>query len=270
MKPIVSFGPVELSTYALMLSLGACAGFWLTRREIERRRLDAGRMFALAAIAFAAGLIGARGLSFLLHAPIYRARPWWSFFFVWDRGGLSMYGGLVLAALVGLLYIRLARLPAWDTADLLVWAWTPFLFFLRIGCFLNGCCYGRPTTSAFGLVPGGAPNSVTYGIPSHPAQLYAAAALLAIFGILSWMRPRRRFAGQLTVSFLSLYSTFVFFHEFLRGDNRPAWRVGLLGVLTFNQLASLLLLVLALAAGYRIARRDGISGSPVMGEPERA
>jgi phosphatidylglycerol:prolipoprotein diacylglycerol transferase len=181
-----------------------------------------------------------------------------------------MYGGLVLAALVGLLYIRLARLPAWDTADLLVWAFTPFLFFLRIGCFLNGCCYGRPTTSAFGLVPGGAPNSVTYGIPSHPAQLYAAAALLAIFGILSWMRPRRRFAGQLTVSFLSLYSTFVFFHEFLRGDNRPAWRVGLLGVLTFNQLASLLLLVLALAAGYRIARRDGISGSPVMGEPERA
>jgi len=258
MKPIFfSYGPVELSSYALMLSLGACVGFWLTAREVVRKRLDPGAMLGLAVVAFAGGVVGARGLSYLLNRRLYSERPWWSIFAVGDQGGMSMYGGLALASLIGLAYIRLRRLPAWDASDTLVVAWVPFLFFIRVGCFLNGCCYGRPTTGPFGLVAGGAPNNVNFGVPSHPAQLYAAAAALAIFAVLWRMRTRRRYAGQPTVTFLALYSAFVFFHEVLRGDITNAWRVGRLGVVSLNQIVSMAVFTLAVATASRLSARRG-------------
>lgn len=65
MQPIIYLGPLEISTYAVMLSLGACLGFWLTYREAERKGLDTVEVLELTAIAFAAGLVGARGLAWL-------------------------------------------------------------------------------------------------------------------------------------------------------------------------------------------------------------
>jgi len=248
-KPVINLGPVELSSYALMLSVGGWVGFWLTWREIQRKRLDPGPMLALAMLAFLAGVIGARGLSVLIYAPLYADEPWWSLLAVWDRGGMAMYGGLVLAAAAGLGYIWIRRRRAWDTADTLVAAWVPFIFFLRIGCFLNGCCYGRPTTSPLGMVAGGGPNAANFGIPSHPAQLYDAAAALSLFALLWWMRTRRRFEGQLAVTFLALYPAWRIFHETLRGDPWIAFRFGRLGVLTLNQLISIPLIAFAVAAG---------------------
>ena len=249
MKPILQLGSVELSMTAMMLAIGGSIGFWLTVREIQRKRRPPGPMLGLALIAFVAGLLGARALSVLVRWPAYAELEWWRLLAVWDRGGMAMYGGLLLAAAAGFAYIRLRRLPVWDTADTLVAAWLPFLFFLRIGCFLNGCCYGRPTTSVFGIVAGGSPNNVNFGIRSHPAQLYDAAAILAIFSLVWWMRSRRRFEGQLAVTFLALYPTWRLFHETLRGDPWVALQFGPL-VVTLNQAISVVLMVYAVAAGF--------------------
>jgi phosphatidylglycerol:prolipoprotein diacylglycerol transferase len=163
MKPILELGPIELSSYALMLSLGGCVAFWLTLREIDRKRVRAGPTMVLAVIAFLGALVGARALSVLILRPLYADQPWSSLLALWDRGGMALYGGLGLAAALGLAYLKLRKLPVWDAADTLVAAWLPFLFFIRIGCFLNGCCYGRPTTSPFSMVAGGGPNAVNFG-----------------------------------------------------------------------------------------------------------
>jgi phosphatidylglycerol:prolipoprotein diacylglycerol transferase len=168
---------------------------------------------------------------------------------------MALYGGLALSAAAGLAYLRRSGLEEWDASDTLVVAWLPFLVFVRIGCFLNGCCYGRPTTSPLGLVAGGSPNAVNFGVPSHPAQLYDAVATLAIFGLLWWTRTRRRYVGQLTVTFLVLHSGFRFFHETLRGDPRLTWRLGPLGAVSFNQLVSVALMAFALAAHAALRRR---------------
>lgn len=259
MSPIIRFGSAEISTYALMLSLGACLGFWLTYKEIERKRRDGTAVMHLTALAFVAGLIGARGLSWLMGRQIYSELPFSSVFAIWDTGGMSMYGGLILAGAVGLWYMRRKGLPAWDVADTLVFAWVPFILFVRIGCFLNGCCYGRATTSPFGIIAGGSPNNVNFGVPSHPTQLYAAAAAFLMFVLLRWMRSRRRFEGQLAVTFLGLYASFRFFHEFLRGDPRLAVSLGPLGALTVNQLVSLALIPFAVGAAFVLARRRPVS-----------
>jgi phosphatidylglycerol---prolipoprotein diacylglyceryl transferase len=247
--PVFTFGPVELSSYALLIALGGSLGFWLTFREIERARLPAGPLLGLAVVCFVAGLLGARALSVLLHQRWYAGRPWWALLAVWDPGGMALYGGLALAGIAGLAYARARRLPVWETADRLALAWVPFLAVVRIGCFLNGCCYGRPTTSALGLVAGGSPNAVNFGIPSHPTQLYEAAALAGIAGLCWWLRGRRRFAGQLTLVFLALHSAVRFALEPLRGDPRgPTGSVGPLGTVTFNQVVALALLAFAVLA----------------------
>jgi phosphatidylglycerol:prolipoprotein diacylglycerol transferase len=248
-KPILQIGSVELSSYAVMLSVGGSIGFWLTWREIRRKQLEPGPMLALALIAFVAGLLGARALSVLVRWPAYAELAWWRWLALWDRGGMSLYGGILVAAAAGLAYIRVRGLPPWDAADTMVTAWVPFIFFLRIGCFLNGCCYGRPTTSVFGIVAGGEPSAVNFGIRSHPAQLYDAAAALAISALLWWMRSRRRFEGQLAITFLTLYPAWRLVHETLRGDAWVSLRFGSLGVATLNQVISVALIVYATAAG---------------------
>jgi len=241
------------SFYALMLSAGACVGFWLTYREALRKGADADKLLALSALAFAASLCGARATSWLLHHGLYAERPWWHALIFWDRGGMSFYGGLLPAVAVGLLYIRRRDLRAWDAADTLVVAWSPLLVSLRLGCFLNGCCFGRPTACPLGMVAGGSPHNVGLGIPTHPTQLYAAGAAAAIFALLWRLRRRRRFEGQLAVFFLVAFGLFRFLNEFVRGDTRIAWRFGELGVLGLNQLLSLVLIAIGALAGWRLA-----------------
>jgi phosphatidylglycerol:prolipoprotein diacylglycerol transferase len=255
--PVLTIGPVELSSYVLMLSLGGSFSFWLTYREAVRSRADVGALMTLAMVAFAAGLVGARGLSLWLNRRLYAGQPPWALLAVWDRGGMALYGGLALAGAAGLLYARWAGLDVWAASDRLVTAWVPFLVFVRIGCFLNGCCYGMPTTGPLGLVAGGSPSAANFGVPSHPTQLYDAAALCLLFGLLWWMRTRpRAFAGQITVTFLVLYGGFRVFHETLRGDPPGLlWRTfGL--TLSFNQLASLALVAFALAATSLLRRES--------------
>ncbi len=256
MRPVLcSWGPVEVSSWAVFLSLGACVGFWLTAREAARKGADVVATLRTALLAFVGGLAGARVLAILLNLDLYAGGFPLHLLALWDPGGMSLFGGLALSASLGLGWLLLRRLPVWDTADTLVVAWTPFLSLLRIGCFLNGCCYGRPTTSPLGIVAGGSRNNMNFGVPSHPAQFYDAAATLGIFALLWWMKARRRFTGQLTVSFLALYGASRFMLDFTRGDMRMVVRIGEELTVTPTQIFSLALILIAAIAGGWLARR---------------
>ncbi len=261
MHPIIYFGPLEISTYAVMLSLGASLGFWLTYRDAERKGLDVVEALKLTAVAFFAGLIGARGLVWLANPAVYEERPFSSIFLLWDRSGMSIYGGLALAAAAGVLYARFRGLDLWDLADTLAFSFLPAIAVARLGCFLNGCCYGKPTTAPWGLVAGGAPNYVNFDIPSHPTQLYEAAAAVLLFVLLERMRWKRQFVGQLAVAFLAGYPLFRFFNEIFRGDPRPGWQIGNLGTLSLNQILSVAALLFALGAGMVLERRSAANGN---------
>ncbi len=254
MRPIISSGSIEISSYALMLCIGACVSLWLTLRQLRRTRLE-DAMVTLTAIMLAGGILGARATSIVLNRGLYEGAAILSIFTIWDPGGMWFFGGFLVAGLAGLAWILARGIPVMEAADTLALAWVPFIAFIRVGCFLNGCCYGRPTTSFFGLVTGGSLNNANFGIPSHPTQLYAVAATLALAGIL-WRRARRqRFTGELTVMFLVFYSAFTFAHEFLRGDPRIAWSFGEFGVLTLNQIVSLLLVVTGIVLWVKLRPR---------------
>jgi phosphatidylglycerol:prolipoprotein diacylglycerol transferase len=182
---------------------------------------------------------------------------------VW-RGGLAYYGGFLCATAFGLYYLHRHRLPRWKITDLAGYGIPLGLFFGRLGCYLNGCCFGRPTRSFLGaqfpgrgpawraqvdagLIPATAPQA----LPVHPTQLYEALGCLGIFIVLYfWLRPRKRFDGQVFFMLLVLYAVLRSAIELLRADERGV----LWSVLSTSQIISIPLFVVALWMLRRLGR----------------
>jgi phosphatidylglycerol:prolipoprotein diacylglycerol transferase len=171
---------------------------------------------------------------------------------VW-RGGLAYYGGFLFASGFGLYYARKHKLGMWKMADLAA-PWIAFgLALTRIGCFLNGCCFGKvssvpwavrfPRGSAVaeaqvkaGLIP---PDGLP--LPVHPTQLYLAALNLLTFFLLYYVfRGRKRFHGELFAWLLICKGVFRSFVEIWRDDDRGV----LFGWLSTSQILSLPLIAL--------------------------
>jgi phosphatidylglycerol:prolipoprotein diacylglycerol transferase len=163
-------------------------------------------------------IIGARVLFVLINFDVYRQNPM-QIFKIWE-GGLVFYGGLVLAAIVALWYMRWHRLPFLKWADLMSPLIALGLSFGRVGCFLAGCCYGKETSLPWAVVFKNPDSLARLNVPVHPTQLYDAANGLAIFFFLTWMEKRKTFDGQIFWLFLFLYSMTRFFIEIFRGDPR--------------------------------------------------
>ena len=171
-------GPLEVSSFGAMVALGALAGLWIFGRELAARRVPPEATDA-AVVGLVAGLVGAKLLWVVEHLgddTVVRL--------LFARGGLSWYGGPLLGGAVGLVY---AVRQGWPIVNLLGAA-TPALaagqMLGRIGCFLVGDDYGRPTTYPWGVrFPHGLPPTL---VPVHPTQLYEAALL----GLFAWLLVR--------------------------------------------------------------------------------
>jgi phosphatidylglycerol:prolipoprotein diacylglycerol transferase len=181
----------------------------------------------------------------------YPPRDCFAIFEVW-RGGLAYYGGFIFATAFAFYYVRKHKLGWWRTADLASPGIMLGLVCGRLGCFLNGCCYGKPTTSAIGVVfpPGGSAwkqqldagliSSMQKALPVHPTQLYESFGCLVVFVILYYIvRPRRRAFGQVFAAMLILYGIVRSICEIWRDDDRGV----LFGFLSTSQIISLPLFV---------------------------
>jgi len=154
-----------------------------------------------------------------------------------SKGGLVWYGGFLSALIAMIVYTRLNKLDFWSVLDLIAPYAALAQGFGRIGCFLNGCCYGIKVAPGF-------PLAVTFPCdlePRFPAQLVSAGALFLIFAILAIWQKKRRFGGEIFFAYCILYSSKRFLMEFLRGDN-PKIFLGL----TMSQLISAVIFVASL------------------------
>jgi phosphatidylglycerol:prolipoprotein diacylglycerol transferase len=213
MHPILfELGPLTLRSYGLMMALGFGFGIMLAvalnRREgrADELILDLSVWIMFGAIA------GARALYVIVQPEQFRGLAWWEAFAVW-KGGLVYYGGLIGAGVTAYFWLRKHAAPVWRVADCLAPALALGQVFGRVGCFLNGCCYGR-VDAAHGVVfP-----SLGDGLPRLPVQLYEASFTLVLAAFLTWFKPRRAYPGQAFVLYLAFYSVGRFCLEFLRDD----------------------------------------------------
>jgi phosphatidylglycerol:prolipoprotein diacylglycerol transferase len=126
--------------------------------------------------------------------------------------GKSFYGAVIAGILFSLWYLPRFRLPLWKVADLVAAGTALGFSIARIGCFLGGCCYGRPSL---------APWAVTFpqlDSPRHPTQLYESGLNFLSFIFLAAMLNRKKFDGQIICFDIIINSLARFFVEFYRGD----------------------------------------------------
>ena len=203
---LFDWGALHVRSYGLMLAVAFLVGTWLALREAKRLALDEDALVSVILITLVASVLGARMLYVMEHLEDFR-RQWSSVFALW-QGGLTLYGGVVGGTVAGLAAARRLRLPMWVVADALTPSLALGTMFGRVGCFLNGCCYGRPTTLPWGVVfPPESFAALEYGRAAvHPSQLYNAAAGLAMFAVAWAVRKRVRVPGTLFWGFIAAFS----------------------------------------------------------------
>ena len=241
MHPVLlRIGTFEITSFGAMVAIAALVGLWIFRRELHRSNLP-----AAAVDAAVAGLVGGlAGAKLLWVGEHFGEEPVLDL--VLSRGGMSWFGGFIGGVLAGLAVMQWKRLPKIAVLA----AATPALAFGhligRIGCFLVGDDYGKPSDLPWAVAfPEGLPPTT---VPVHPTQLYEALGL----GMLGWMLLRWRRQGADDVVVLGRYlvaaGALRFAIEFIRVDVRVFWG------LSVAHLASLA--VIAVGIGMLAASRS--------------
>lgn len=228
---ICRIGNFTVYSYGLMLVLAFFVCAYLAALQAKREHLDGDQVFNLFFYIFIFGIIGSRVFYILMNARFYLSHP--LEIFMLQHGGMAIFGGLIFGALTAFIFIKQQKMNLFKTLDLVV----PFIALGqaigRIGCLLNGCCYGRE--SEFGLY------FRVFDRILIPTQLYSSLLLLLIFVILRFRQQSKHLPGEILCGYFFLYSLKRFFMEFLRNDSSRIF----LG-LTLFQVLSLAMFFLSL------------------------
>ncbi len=184
---------------------------------------------------------------------LFSRDPWHLFRF--SEGGYVWYGGLIVAVIVSMIYLKRKNLDKWPMLDLYAPMVMLGLAIGRIGCFLAGCCFGIPTQIPLGVIFPNSPPDLQ-GVHLHPVQLYSSLNATLIFFFLLWFRKRQNYPGQTFALLLIIYPVTRFFLEFLRGDIQRG--IHLNGLLSTSQVISLLLLPIGGICYYYLYRIEKI------------
>ena len=224
MHPVLfTIGNFKVGTYGLGLSIAFAVGIILAYFRAKKEGQNPERVFNLAIWAIIGGILGAKVLLVLVEIHYYLASPK-ELLSVWRLGGV-WWGGPIVGALVAWLYTRHYKMGFLNSADILSPSIALGVAIGRIGgCFMAGCCYGRPTSCALGVVFTNEYSHRMFGTPLHtpihPTQLYNSVANLINFVILTLLFRKKKFDGQIFFSYIMIYSAGRFITEFFRGDPR--------------------------------------------------
>lgn len=236
MHPVLfKIGPLAIYSYGIMVALGFIVAIYLAKQRAKEDGIDPDRVIDLGVYTLISGVIGSRLLYVLLNIREYLASP--LEILMLHHGGMVFYGGLILAVAAGTLFLRKRQIPIFEMGDTII----PYVALGqaigRIGCLLNGCCYGKVTNLPWGIYLPGHP------LPLHPTQVYFSLNSLALFLILGFIREKKVYTGQIFLSYFLLYTLTRFFIEFLRGDTLTV----VFGKFSVSQLISVIILVISLA-----------------------
>ncbi len=266
MYPILfKFKGVEITSFGLMLGLSFLAAGFVASVEFKRKGYDKDVAWTLLMGALIGGIVGAKLYYAFLNWPHLVRDPFGT---VFSRAGLVWYGGLIGGGLGVIYLLRREKLPLAEVADVGALSIPAAYAIGRLGCFLVGDDYGRPTDSWLGIAfPNGSPPSTAanlrdaFGVALpesisdwevlkvHPTQLYEVALTTVIVLVLWRLRRHPHRAGWLFMVWLALAGLERFAVEFLRAkDDR------FFGVLTLAQMFSLAMIAGGLYGAWTLAR----------------
>jgi phosphatidylglycerol:prolipoprotein diacylglycerol transferase len=255
LNPVLDLGPLQVRWYGLMYGLSFIIGYYLIRYLAPKRGvpLDSDGVSSLIFCLAAGVLLGGRlGYVLFYNLPHYLRHPA-EIVAVWD-GGMSFHGGLIGAIIAGLLFSWKTSISFWSLTELVTPIAPLALFLGRLGNFINGELWGRPSDVPWAMIFPHAPLVDGVMVPRHPSQLYEASLEgLALFAILWTLAQKPRPEGVLFGTFLTFYGLFRCFVEFFR---QPDPQLGLIGgVISMGQILSIPMIVVGIAVIVRARRR---------------
>ncbi|HEV7237747.1 MAG TPA: prolipoprotein diacylglyceryl transferase [Thermoanaerobaculia bacterium] len=247
---LVKIGNFEITTFGLMMFFAFIVAGWVLARQFRQYGISEELASSIVVAAALGGIVGAK---------VYYAILFQDWRLLFDRAGLVWYGGFIGGFLACSWLILRNKVDYLTAADAAAPALSIGYALGRIGCFLVGDDYGRPTDAWFGIAfPKGAPPTTAqalreFGAPVdpslppdailrvHPTQLYETLAALVMFGLLMWLNKRPHRRGLAWGLFLVMLGIERFFVEMVRAkDDR------FLGAFTVAQLISVLLVIAGL------------------------
>lgn len=243
---LFSVGPVTVYSYGLMIAIGVIAAIWLADTwAVKSGVAEDGFMFNLGIFSVVGGFLGSKLLFWITILPDILANPSIMLDFT---NGFVVYGGLIGGILTAVVYCRVKKADFFACFDIAAPAIALAQFFGRIGCFLAGCCYGRHTESAFGVVF----EHSLYAPPGEklfPVQLVSSLLNLLNFLLLSYLWKKADLKkGAVGALYIITYSIGRFILEFFRGDLER----GSVGMLSTSQFISVFTFVIGIVLFIRL------------------
>lgn len=224
MFPILfRLGPLNIYSYGTMVALAFIVSLVLLKRDAKRYDVPYQLIVDFCFWVLIWGIIGARVLYIILNIDYFRSYP--QEIFKLYHGGLVLHGGLILGSLAGIIYLKKRKTSVFLMLNIIA----PYIALAqaigRIGCLLNGCCYGYP--SKFGLF-----------FPVHnailiPTQIYSSLANLAIFILLKFIQQKASIRGNIFIFYILFYSIKRFIIEFFRADSlKNIWGLSIFQIIS--------------------------------------
>lgn len=250
---IFELGPITVRWYGLIMATAFLAGIILAYHRAGQNRIDPDHIISMVTLIIPAAIIGARIYYVAFEWEHYAANPIEALY-IW-HGGLAIHGGIIGGTLAGLWYVRRHNLSPWLTADIVAPSLILGQVIGRWGNFINQEAFGGPVSYEYiRRFPRFIQEQMYIaGQYVHPTFLYESCWNLAVFGVLVYRWPRKRFNGEIAMLYLILYSAGRFIIEGLRTDSL------MLGPLKVAQLVSLLLIAVGLVGLYWLWRRASLA-----------
>ena len=239
MHPILfELGPITIYAYGFCIAVGALLGFsYMTWQGKKIYGLTFDQCNTLFIWLVLAGVVGGKFFMIFEAPSFYFAHP----MSLISGSGFVFYGSLLFAIPVMLWFFRKNKIPTLGMLDVMAAVTCIVHGFGRIGCFLAGCCYGKPTLSTFGVVfTDPVCQAEPKNTPLYPTQLFEAGLIFSILIALLLLKNRKQFDGQLFLIYLITYATGRSVLELFRGDLDRGFVIA--NVLSNSQLVSLIII----------------------------
>lgn len=199
--------------YVKALVIAALIAVSVSAAVLCRRGNPPGKVLLLLTVSVVAFFIGSRLFHFLINLHLYRSGN--LDLFAIQAVGFALYGGMMAAAGAVWLMCRLLAIPFWDAADAAACGFAPAIVIMRVGCLINGCCFGKPTNLPWGIsYPLGSQvhfyqiqaGISLFPVPVHPTQIYEMIFALAAFLIAIYLSGKWKRSGVLAVIFTAVFT----------------------------------------------------------------
>jgi phosphatidylglycerol---prolipoprotein diacylglyceryl transferase len=247
-----------IHTFGAFLAAAFFAALWWLMRSVKRERMDSDRAAGLGLWLIIGAIIGAKALMIVRTLPDYLAGQSKLLSLDTIQSAGDFYGGFIGALIAGLIFLsRHPEVPFWRMADLCGPSIALGQAIGRIGCFMAGDDFGKPTDLPWAVVfrdeEAKIIGGVDLGIPLHPVQLYESLACLILFLLLLRRAQRKRFDGEIFLTYTLGYAGIRFLIEFLRGDIDRGFLPG--DWLSTSQFIAVVAMIVCLPLWFKLKRK---------------